>query len=293
MVRAKSYSIFEDSSNCNNRNRHYHPQQQQLDQGHESQILACKHAVLPDVVMSAQDWIQVQTHISSLEKDISHASRTNQLLYQELDKVNNQIQRLTSREGGGSRNEYRFLVQQIDLLHRQLQLAHSQMSHDSLNDSDIGYCRELRQGEQPDTTRQLQLEVKELAKSLKNWQIAFQQAEEKYRRKCEGERTLKQTLRKRETQLSSLIEKLSECENSIANYKELEALEEKERPSNSSHAPTSTPDKTTSVDHGMKADESKRTPRILPEEHTEERVTITAGQLTMAILSWAFAYVLP
>ncbi|KAF9399967.1 hypothetical protein BGX21_005255 [Mortierella sp. AD011] len=288
MVHAKSYSIYEDSSDCNSHNQHYLPQQQQHNQGRES-----KHHVLPDVVMSAEDWYQVQTHIGSLEKDISQASRMNKLLNQELDNVNNQIQRLTSQKYEGSQNQYEFLVHQIDGLHRQLQLAHNQISRGGFGGSDVGYYKALRQGEQPDTTKQLQSEVKELAKSLKNWQIAFQQAEEKYKRKCEGERTLKQTLRKRETQLSSLIEKLNECEKSIANHKELEELEEKKRSSVSSHVPTPTPVKITSVDHKMKADDNKRKPRIIPEQHTEERVTITTSQLTMAILSWAFSYVLP
>lgn len=120
----------------------------------------------------------------------------------------------------------------------------------------------------------------------------------------EGERTLKQTLRKRETELSGLVEKLTkyegECENSIANYNELlrlsselEALKEKKQLANSSVALTPTADKATPVSSKKRTGGVKPTPSFYPEGYTEERVTITVGQVTMAMLSWAFAYVLP
>ncbi|KAF9203953.1 hypothetical protein BGZ49_005865 [Haplosporangium sp. Z 27] len=218
------------------------------------------------------------------------------------------MRKLTSQESESSRNEYEFLVQQIDLLHRQLQLAQrSQMGH--AND---GYRKESIQSEQPDTTKQLQSEIKELTKSLKNWQIAFQQAEEKYRRKCDGERTLKQTLRKRETQLFSLVEKLNryemECESSIASnkgqlrqsseleespYSKSETSEDKKQPTESSKLTTSVPNETIPLSSEKNSGDKKHVSRTLPKEYVEERVTITKGQLVMAIFSWAVAYVLP
>ncbi|KAF8956733.1 hypothetical protein BGZ52_000064, partial [Haplosporangium bisporale] len=80
----------------------------------------------------------------------------------------------------------------------------------------------LESADRSEVSRQLHSEVKELTESLRSWQSAFQQAEEKYRRKCDGERALKQTLRERETQLSGLVSKLSSYESdfqkSIADY---------------------------------------------------------------------------
>lgn len=134
----------------------------------------------PEIVIPTRDWIKMQTRINSLETEIVHVTRTNQLLNQELDKVSGHLQRLTSENGEGWRKEYEFLVQQVDLMHRQLQIAHSQSSFEAEGN---GHQGQLVRG-QPEMTRKLHAEVKDLTASLKSWQTAFQQADEKYRRKC-------------------------------------------------------------------------------------------------------------
>ncbi|KAF9182508.1 hypothetical protein BGZ51_004696 [Haplosporangium sp. Z 767] len=289
LIRAKSFSMFESSSDAFSM--------------HQS-------IGFPEIVIPTQDWVQMQTRINSLELEISHVTRTNRLLNQELDKVYGHLQRLTSEEGEGWKREYEFLVQQIDTMHRQLQLAHSQARHGQ---------RQIHQGqaggEQPDMTRQLHAEVKDLTASLKKWQTAFQLADEKYRRKCDGERTLKQTLRERESQLSSLVEKLSGYENefrqSETNYEELmrlslelEALEGKKKligdgastsisasPSSSlSNRTSSTPSKVTSFDTIPANDTDQihtHMPGLFPEMDIRPSAPANVDHLAVSILSWA------
>lgn len=176
VIRAKSYSMFESSSSGS---MWSHPERDIARRGYGGNI-ARNSIGLPE--MPTRDWVKMQTRISTLEQEVSHASRTNLLLNQELDKVNDHLQRLTSESGEGWRREYEFLVQQVDLMHRQLQTAYSETRnggqhtrHTSRRGSTIG---------QAEITRELHAEVKELTASLRTWQAAFRNAEEKYRRKC-------------------------------------------------------------------------------------------------------------
>ncbi|KAF9577828.1 hypothetical protein BGW38_006718, partial [Lunasporangiospora selenospora] len=124
-------------------------------------------------------------------------------------------------EGRTWQREYEFMVQQLDQMHQQLQFAQCEHSSSSSSSSSkpslISDSSELVGGEDSlqvvhskDSTttavavQQLNAEVKELTASLRRWQEACHRAEAQYRRKCEGERALKQTLRERETQLSRL-----------------------------------------------------------------------------------------
>ncbi|GJJ73778.1 hypothetical protein EMPS_06136 [Entomortierella parvispora] len=264
LVRANSYSIFESLSNKSrgppsdssydwsstpialSQASHF-PKNIELAAG-ESLAEGRWSSDLPEIMMPTRDWVKMQTRINSLEQEVLHVTRTNILLNQELDKLNNHLLRLTSEEGAGWRKEYEFLVQQVDLMHRQLQLAYSQgqggggsaVASLSTRPNNVE-----GQSQQPEMTSQLHAEVKDLTASLRSWQAAFQQAEEKYRKKCDGERVLKQTLRERETQLSALAAKLSgyedEFQKSISNYEqlvrlstELEVLEGKKRRSSKS-----------------------------------------------------------
>ncbi|KAI1320188.1 hypothetical protein EDD11_001792 [Mortierella claussenii] len=314
LARAKSLSVFEDSLNESlleidqhlHHQAHYFQQQQQLDQergrdlDQEDQAYAAvmssditnRYATakggfsLSEVVMPMRGWVQMQTRINSLEAEISHVTRTNYLLNQELDKVNGYLQKLTSEGGEGCRKEYEFLVQQVDLMHRQLQEAYSQMARSRTahqNGSPIAATLES------DTTKRLRSEVKELTTSLRNRQVAFQQAEENYRRKCEEERALKQTIRERETQLSGLMEKLTGCgsefRNSISNYEELlrhssklEAFENRRGLTKKVHTSGST------LPLGP---EDERMPGIFPEDHGLPHVAVQAGRLSVSILSCA------
>ncbi|KAF9147328.1 hypothetical protein BG015_011052 [Linnemannia schmuckeri] len=232
LIRAKSFSMFESTSDSlmSSGGRHYQPYSNRnsfMNPNYNPSI------DFSEIVMPTRDWIKMQTRINSLETEIAHVTRTNQLLNQELDKVSGHLQRLTSENGVGWRKEYEFLVQQVDLMHRQLQIAHSQGSLGGEGGGQL--VRGL-----PEMTRQLHAEVKDLTASLKSWQTAFQKADEKYRRKCDGERELKQILRERETQLSGLVEKLtgyenefkksmSNCEQLARLTSELEALDSKKK----------------------------------------------------------------
>ncbi|KAG0250168.1 hypothetical protein BGZ95_007287 [Linnemannia exigua] len=198
--------------------------------------------------MPTRDWVKMQCKIQALETEVSHVSRTNILLNQELDKVTAHLSRLLNSEtdddnqhgqerqivGGAGpveswRREYEFLVQQVDLMHRQLQLAQSEQHARARFGMEVVASSRLEN--RSEMTQQLYSEVKDLTASLKMWQAAFQQADEKYRRKCDGERTLKETLRDRETQLTTLVDKLSGCESefrkSISNYDEMMRLSAK------------------------------------------------------------------
>ncbi|KAG0087475.1 hypothetical protein BGZ92_007298, partial [Podila epicladia] len=177
LVRAKSYSQFETRpSHPTPPHRHPSP------------------PITP--LQRTRDWVKMQSRINELEMQISHVSRANQLLNQELDKVNGHLLRLTSDENGecdeGWRREYEFLVQQVDLMHRQLQMAQNPqyqyqllMQHQQqLQQHQQQQLPALESTDRAEVSRQLHSEVKELTESLRSWQAAFQQAEEKYRRKC-------------------------------------------------------------------------------------------------------------
>ncbi|KAG0316223.1 hypothetical protein BGZ97_007221 [Linnemannia gamsii] len=224
-------------------------------QGHCSDIVPMSHSnngtvgmtVTSGPEMPTRDWVKMQCKIQALETEVSHVSRTNSLLNQELDKVTAHLSRLLNSEtddeqqqGGQSvvagtgpvgswRREYEFLVQQVDLMHRQLQLAQSEQ-HARARFGGLEIVS-ARSEDRSEVTQQLYSEVKDLTASLKMWQTAFQQADEKYRRKCDGERVLKETLRDRETQLTTLVDKLSGCESefrkSISNYDEMMRLSAK------------------------------------------------------------------
>ncbi|KAF9216496.1 hypothetical protein BGZ59_009407 [Podila verticillata] len=227
LIRAKSYSQFE----TNRKVFEYSPvSSTSKSPSLSSYSYTSSTGAMPE--MSTRDWVKMQSRINELEMQISHVSRANQLLNQELDKVNGHLLRLTSDENGecdeGWRREYEFLVQQVDLMHRQLQMAQNPQYQYQLVMQHQQQQRQQQQlpalesADRSEVSRQLHSEVKELTESLRSWQSAFQQAEEKYRRKCDGERALKQTLRERETQLSGLVSKLSSYESdfqkSIADY---------------------------------------------------------------------------
>jgi flagellar biosynthesis chaperone FliJ len=153
--------------------------------------------------MPTRDWVKMQCKIQALETEVSHVSRTNTLLNQELDKVTAHLSRLLNSEtendihqgqggqiagGGGAgpveswRREYEFLVQQVDLMHRQLQLAQSEQHARARFGMEV--VPASRSKDHSEMTQQLYSEVRDLTASLKMWQTAFQQADEKYRRKC-------------------------------------------------------------------------------------------------------------
>ncbi|KAG0299123.1 hypothetical protein BGZ98_010311 [Dissophora globulifera] len=251
--------------------------------------------------MPTREWIKMQSHIDSLETEISHVARTNELLNQELDKVNGHLERLTSDEGEGWRKEYEFLVQQIDVMHRQLQFAYSQMGRDPQQRYQHQQGLHSSDGEadgQPETAMQLRQEIKELSSSLKSWKTAFHTTEENYRRKCEGERALKQALQQREAQLSSLVERLSGYDSgsqrSIASHQDLLRLSTGLEELQSKNYLTS--DASTPEEHSLdseKADSGShgedRMPGVFPEGETQPSALSTAGdtdRLSSSILSW-------
>ncbi|KAG0010015.1 hypothetical protein BGZ81_003025, partial [Podila clonocystis] len=188
LIRAKSYSQFE----TNRKAFGYSPISSYTS---TSPSVSSYHTPSTGAIpeMSTRDWVKMQSRINELEMQISHVSRANQLLNQELDKVNGHLLRLTSDENGecdeGWRREYEFLVQQVDLMHRQLQMAQNPQYQYQLL---MQHQQQHQQQQLPapesvdrsEVSRQLHSEVKELTESLRSWQAAFQQAEEKYRRKC-------------------------------------------------------------------------------------------------------------
>ncbi|KAF9923421.1 hypothetical protein FBU30_006533 [Linnemannia zychae] len=312
LIRAKSFSMFESSSDMllGNSDRYYQLYSNRNSFASSNYIPGVD---FQEIVVSTRDWIKMQTRINSLETDILHVTRTNKLLHQELDRVSGHLQKLTSTEGDGWRKEYEFLVQQVGLMHRQLQIAYSQGSHGGDE-----YQGQLVRG-QPEMTRQLRAEVKDLTASLKTWQVALQKAEEKYRQKCDGERILKQTLREREGQLSKLMEKLSGYENefkkTMSNYEqlarltsELEALDDKRKKAESNNksavntvsmstststlvqsstSPLSTVTATT-MDPVIKQSEM---PGLFPNIPPPLQPTASIDHLTVSILSWAILLV--
>ncbi|KAG0239162.1 hypothetical protein BGX31_003002 [Mortierella sp. GBA43] len=161
-----------------------------------------RYSDTPEVSTPARDRAEMQARINILETENARMAQTNDLVSQELDRVNGLLQQLTKREGG--QKEYQFLVQQVDLMHRQLQSMNRQTDHEA----NLGQAQQQEQVES-EMIGKLREEIKELTVSLKVWQGAFQQSEEKYRRKCEAERALKQTLRHREVRLSGMADKLA------------------------------------------------------------------------------------
>ncbi|KAF9144092.1 hypothetical protein BGX30_013889 [Mortierella sp. GBA39] len=313
LIRAKSFSMFESSSDSlmGGGGRHYLPYSNRNSFMNPNYNASMD---FPEIMMPTRDWIKMQTRINSLETDIAHVTRTNRLLNQELDKVSGHLQRLTSADGEGWRKEYEFLVQQVDLMHRQLQISDSQSSFGVEGNEHQG---QLVRG-QPEMTRQLHTEVKDLTASLKSWQTAFQQAEGKYRRKCDGERELKQTLRERENQLSILVEKLSGYENefkmSMSNYEqlsrltsELEALDGKRKlvegdrgtvttvsmsTSTSTLAQSSSPalpplPTTATTAHIDLINKQSGMPGLFPDANSQRQPAPSTDHLTVSILSWA------
>ncbi|KAG0097312.1 hypothetical protein BGZ93_003020 [Podila epicladia] len=288
LVRAKSYSQFET-----NRKAFGYPPISSYPS--TSPSLSSYHTPSAGALHETRDWVKMQSRINELEMQISHVSRANQLLNQELDKVNGHLLRLTSDENGecdeGWRREYEFLVQQVDLMHRQLQMAQNPqyqyqllMQHQQqLQQHQQQQLPALESTDRAEVSRQLHSEVKELTESLRSWQAAFQQAEEKYRRKCDGERALKQTLRERETQLSGLVSKLSSYESdfqqSIADYTtQIDTLIAKNNNSSSRKAIDENKDKS------KKESEDMHMPGTFPSmtEHTDSN-----DQFSVSILSWA------
>ncbi|KAK3825689.1 MAG: hypothetical protein J3Q66DRAFT_328352 [Benniella sp.] len=317
--------------------------------------MASSHAA-DHVEMPTKDWIRMHSKIQELELEVSHVKRTNLLLNVELDKVNGHLARLTANgnddDAEGWRREYEFLVQQVDWMHRQLQLAQA-------NQQQQQQRQQHRQQQQPKQqtlpqqqeqqltcshmadmsatgmvlrpqlevamARELRAEVKDLTASLKLWRSAFQQAEEMYRHKCEGERELKKTLREREAQLSSLAGKLtgyeSEVQKSIANYEEFlqlsaEMLDGADNSNMDNRSDTvnakvggrprsplplnrqSSPQQDASVHPGIGVMAEKgeipgtfpglrwRRNSIRGEVTTVDAATLTVDQLSVAILSW-------
>ncbi|KAF9999953.1 hypothetical protein BGZ79_006457 [Entomortierella chlamydospora] len=278
MIRAKSYSMFESSNFDHTPSHPWGPSQQMEYLNGE---------------MPTKDWVMIQSKMQALELEISHIRRTNMLLNQELDKVNAHLSRVTSNseddedgQGAGWRREYEFMVQQVDWMHQQLQLAHAE--------------KQGRSQYQAEMTRELCAEVKGLTASLRMWQSAFQEAEEKYRRKCEGERVLKQTLREREGQLSSLVEKLTGCESefqkSLSNYEELVRLSAELELIEGSTNKSSVP-KQLALNDSLTREGISDMPGTFPGQqwHCESKSEIalvpatdtTTDQLTVSILSWA------
>ncbi|KAF9378852.1 hypothetical protein CPC16_011084, partial [Podila verticillata] len=282
VIRAKSYSMFESSSGS----MWSHPEQDIARRAYGGNI-ARNSMGLPE--MPTRDWVKMQTRISTLEQEVSHASRTNLLLNQELDKVSDHLQRLTSESGEGWRREYEFLVQQVDLMHRQLQVAYNEMRNGGQHTGNTS-----RRGStigQAEVTRELHAEVKELTASLRTWQAAFRNAEENYRRKCDGERELKQTLRERENQLSSLVEKLtgyeSEFQKSISYYEELMRLSsELEALEGRGDSPMALALESGSSEQPY-ANTHNHMPGYFPERSSEHHTFANIDQLSVSILSWA------
>ncbi|KAG0024310.1 hypothetical protein BGZ81_007752 [Podila clonocystis] len=286
VVRAKSYSMFESSSSGSMWN---HPERDVVRRGFGGNNIARNSMGLPE--MPTRDWVKMQARVNTLEQEVLHASRTNLLLNQELDKVNGHLRRLTSESGEGWRREYEFLVQQVDLMHRQLQMAYSE----TRSGGQQGGGNHSRRGStigQAEITRELHAEVKELTASLRTWQSAFQQAEENYRRKCDGERELKQTLRERESQLSSLVEKLtgyeSEFQKSITYYEELMRLSsELDALEGRGDGPIALALENGTSDSQPHANVDKQMPGHFPDRSLEQHPVTNIDQLSVSILSWA------
>ncbi|KAF9111389.1 hypothetical protein BGX27_005000 [Mortierella sp. AM989] len=289
LIRAKSNSLFESSSHGSSLSHPWSPSQQMEYMNGLSPASALNH----HGEVRTRDWITIQSKMQALELEISHVRRTNILLNQELDKVNTHLTRITANgdddedgQAASWRREYEFLVQQVDWMHQQLQLAHAE--------------KQGRSQYQAEMTQELCSEVKGLTASLKMWQSAFEQAEEKYRRKCDGEQVLKQTLRERETQLSSLVEKLtgyeSEFQKSISNYEGLMRLSAGlEMVEGNNDKPSLS--KQLTLDSSLRRKSVSDMPGTFPghqwhcqnnsETALVDGINTTTDQLTVSILSWA------
>ena len=136
--------------------------------------------------------------------------------------------------------------------------------------------------------------------------------------KIDGERELKQTLRERENQLSSLVEKLSGYENefkkSMSNYEqlarltsELEALDGKRKLTEGDRSAVTTASLTTSAStftlaqsssptlppttvttaHIDPVNKQSRMPGLFPDANSQRQPAPSTDHLTVSILSWA------
>ncbi|KAG0260762.1 hypothetical protein DFQ27_003333 [Actinomortierella ambigua] len=238
LIRAKSYSMFESSPQQHHQHHttaygypappvSQHAQTVYLHQlSSTSSFLSTSPPPQPS--MDTRDWIKMQARINSLEQQVGHVSRTNQLLNEELDKVHGHLDKLTHEEGEGWRREYEFLVQQVDLMHRQLSKQFGQFGQFGNSGFAMPTHAKGTGDDGTGLTRMLQREVRDLSDSLRKWQAAYADADERYRKKLDGERVLKQTLQEREAQLIVLVDKLSgyerEFRKSISNYEELMRL---------------------------------------------------------------------
>ncbi|KAF9540222.1 hypothetical protein EC957_004467 [Mortierella hygrophila] len=294
LIRAKSFSMFESSSDSlmGSGGRHY------LPYSNRNSFMNPNYSAsmdFPEIMMPTQDWIKMQTRINSLETEIAHVTRTNRLLNQELDKVSGHLQRLTSQDGEGWRKEYEFLVQQVDLMHRQLQISHSQSSFGVEGNENQG---QLVRG-QPKMTRQLHTEVKDLTASLKSWQTAFQQAEGKYRRKCEKlsgyENEFKKSMSNYE-QLARLTSelaaldgkrKLAEGDKSTVTTASM-STSTSTLAQSSSPAPPPPPLPTTATTaHIDLISKQSGMPGLFPDANSQRQPAPSIDHLTVSILSWA------
>ncbi|KAG0204167.1 hypothetical protein BGX31_003241 [Mortierella sp. GBA43] len=318
LIRAKSYSMFESTAHAHRNSGSVSPYDWGSTQPYSSATVSSS---VGHVEMPTKDWINMNNKMQALELEVSHVKRTNMLLNLELDKVNGHLARLTANrdeeDGDGWRREYEFLVQQVDWMHRQLQMAQAnqqQQQQQHLACTHMDHTSStgmvLRPQYEADMTNVLRSEVKDLTASLKLWRSAFQQAEEMYRQKCDGERELKKTLQERETQLSSLVEKLtgyeSEVQKSIENYEEflrlsVEMLEDADGVrsrsyNNRNDGNSDDGDKTVRPGMGVMAEKGE-IPGTFPglrwrrnslggQVTTADDATLTVDQLSVAILSW-------
>ncbi|KAF9960732.1 hypothetical protein BGZ72_006074 [Mortierella alpina] len=241
------------------------------------------------VEIPTRDWIQMQSKMQSLETEVFHVSRTNRLLNEELDKLTGILARLTAGgdelknldheqkqvEGASSsrqpgwRREYEFLVQQVDLMHRQLQAAQSELGGRTTTQGRARAEDQMEVARSTAVTRQLHAEVKDLTASLKMWQSALQQTDNQYRRKCDDERALKQTLRERESELSSLVEKLEQSKG---------------------HSDSSSHISRDMMSTGHSGRSESGMPGTFPEPQSAEAVqthATVADQLAVSLVSWA------
>lgn len=134
--------------------------------------------------------------------------------------------------------------------------------------------------------------------------------------KIDGERELKQTLREREIQLSSLVEKLSGYENefkkSMSNYEqlarltsELEALDGKRKLAEGDKSTVTTASMSTSTStlaqlssstqpsttatnaHIYPVNKQSGMPGHFPDANSQRQPALSTDHLTVSILSWA------
>lgn len=107
----------------------------------------------------------------------------------------------------------------------------------------------------------------------------------------DGERELKQTLRERENQLSSLVEKLtgyeSEFQKSITYYEELMRLSSELEALEGRGDGPKAPALENSTSEQPYADTDNQMPGHFPELSSEHHTVANIEQLSVSILSWA------